>query len=358
MGVNRVNRVDTLRRFFETVAFSLVISALLYLGFPGQPYEHQLVYSIAIGIPIWAIIEFGRLVVMPNPDTGWPSGWGGPLLVTIAVVGGYFIGSYAGNAWFGRSGWMRNEDNHRISWLVTAVAGIAASAYFFFRGKTAYLHAHMQAAQRQAAEAQLKLLQSQLEPHMLFNTLANLRALIGTDPDRAQDMLDRMIAYLRATLGSSRVNMHPLQAEFDRLRDYLELMAVRMGPRLQYTLDLPAELAALPVPPLLLQPLVENAIKHGLEPKVQGGSITVRARLDGGLMTLDVLDTGVGLGSAPLSANGFGLAQVRERLLTTYGPQGAIEIIATPAGGTWARATFPINSAANQASNDTHSTYC
>lgn len=218
-----IHRVDTLRRFLETVAFSLVISALLYLGFPDQPYEHQLVYSIVIGIPIWAIIEFGRLVLMPNPDTGWLRGWGGPLLVT----------------------------------------------------------------------------------------LANLRALIGTDPDRAQEML-----------------------------------------------DLPAELAALPVPPLLLQPVVENAIKHGLEPKLQGGSITVRARLDGTLMTLDVLDTGVGLDPGRPSGDGFGLAQVRERLVTTYGPQGAIELIAAPAGGTWARAIFPINLEPNPSSHDSHSTYC
>ena len=91
-------------------------------------------------------------------------------------------------------------------------------------------------------------------------------------------MLDRLIAYLRATLAASRATTHPLQAEFDRLRDYLELMAVRMGPRLRYTLDLPPELATQPVPTLLLQPLVENGIRHGLEPKVDGGSITVRAR--------------------------------------------------------------------------------
>ena len=91
---------------------------------------------------------------------------------------------------------------------------------------------------------------------------------------------------------------------------------------------------------------------------MQGGSITVRARLDGTLMTLDVLDTGIGLDPEHLRDDGFGLAQVRERLVTTYGPQGAIELIATPEGGTWARATFPINSVPNPTSHDSHSTYC
>ena len=145
---------------------------------------------------------------------------------------------------------------------------------------------------------------------------------------------------------ASRSATHTLQAEFDRLHDYLALMAVRMGPRLAYTLDLPAELAALPVPTLLLQPLVENSIKHGLEPKVQGGSITVRARRAGSLLTLEVADTGVGMDSAQSATGdsaGFGLAQVRERLSTRYGTLASIEFGALAAGGTFATLKLPID---------------
>ena len=159
-------------------------------------------------------------------------------------------------------------------------------------------------------------------------------------------MLDRLIAYLRATLQASRSATHTLQAEFDRLQDYLELMAVRMGSRLAYTLDLPAELAALPVPTLLLQPLVENSIKHGLEPKVEGGSITVRARRAGSVLTLDVADTGVGVDSAqPATGDsaGFGMTQVRERLSTSYGTLAGIEFASLAAGGTFATLKLPIN---------------
>ena len=186
---------------------------------------------------------------------------------------------------------------------------------------------------------------------MLFNTLANLRMLIGTDPARAQEMLDRMIAYLRATLSASRSTEHPLSLEFERLRDYLELMAVRMGPRLAYTLDLPDSLRDVPVPPLLLQPLVENAIRHGLEPQVEGGHITVRAHSRSGpggpTLVIDVHDTGVGLPAAlapPGPGQSFGLAQVRERLATLHGAAGTLDLIAASAGGTSASVTFPLKS--------------
>jgi LytS/YehU family sensor histidine kinase len=224
-----------------------------------------------------------------------------------------------------------------------------------------------EAAQRQAAETQLRLLQSQLEPHMLFNTLANLRVLVGLDPVRAQAMLDHLIAYLRATLSASRAAAHPLATEFERVDDYLALMAVRMGPRLQVQLDLPEALRTLSVPPMLLQPLVENAIKHGLEPKVQGGRIEVQARLQAGQLCLRVRDTGVGLQPAPTpltaapmqapaappptlpahAVGGFGMTQVRERLATLYGSQAsAVLAPATDAeGGTVVTLLLPLATA-------------
>jgi len=192
---------------------------------------------------------------------------------------------------------------------------------------------------------------------MLFNSLANLRVLIALDPTRAQAMLDHLIAYLRATLTASRATHHPLADEFDRLRDYLELMAVRMGPRLRYTLDLPEALRQVPVPPLLLQPLVENAIRHGLEPQVAGGHISVRASVQPRApgtpqapatqyLVLEVTDSGVGGPGAtdpPASNTHFGLAQVRERLATLHGSAGTLDLIAASAGGTSASVRFPLN---------------
>ena len=177
---------------------------------------------------------------------------------------------------------------------------------------------------------------------MMFNTLANLRVLITLDPPRAQQMLDHLVDYLRATLTASRATAHPLRTEFERLRDYLELIKVRMGVRLSYTLDLAPELAELPLPPLLLQALVENAIKHGLEPKLEGGSITVRASRKADRVSLVVQDTGVGLdqNADAITTDGFGLVQVRERLQTHFGPTARLELIAMKPCGTSAEATF------------------
>jgi len=343
----RIDGIELLRHYLHTLAFCLAISAFLYFTSPEKPYEVPLVYSLCIGTVTWAIIDLGRHLFAPHRETGWPRGPGGLVLAMLGIVGGYFLGTFAADAWFGWSSWDQSPAQQRTSWIVTLLAGVAGSYYFYAQGRSNYLHGKMQEAERQAAEARLKLLETQLEPHMLFNTLANLRALIGADPAAAQEMLDRMIAYLRATLSASRGTLHPLAAEFGRLHDYLELMAVRMGPRLAYTLDLPPELAGQPVPTLLLQPLVENSIKHGLEPKVEGGRITVRARRDGSLLRLEVADTGVGIaahdtgpaGDAP--GGGFGQAQVRERLASTYGPRATLEFTAPAEGGTLTILTFP-----------------
>ena len=134
-----------------------------------------------------------------------------------------------------------------------------------------------------------------------------------------------------------------LAAEFERLDDYLALMAVRMGARLQVRLDLPDELRTLPVPPLLLQPLVENSIQHGLEPKVEGGRIEVAATREDKLLVLTVRDSGIGLSGGPARAGGgFGLSQVRERLATVYGGRARFHLSPAEGGGALARIEIPL----------------
>ena len=310
-------------------------------------------YSQCIGLAIWGLIDLGRLALTPDEPRQWRRLFA---IVPAGVVLGYLGGTLAGDTLLGKPGQglavLQSGQGPGLL-LMSLVVGAVCAYYFMSQARLASVReeaarasARAEAAQRQAAESQLKLLQTQLEPHMLFNTLANLRVLVGLDPARAQTMLDHLIAYLRATLSASRATLHPLQDEFDRLADYLALMAVRMGPRLAFSLDLPDELRAVPVPPLLLQPLVENSIRHGLEPKLAGGSISVQARQAGGHLFLAVTDTGVGCDKAtpPASgpgAGGFGLAQVRERLHTCYGDQSAIEIVAIPSGGTKVSVRFP-----------------
>ena len=327
LGV-KIDWLHLLRHFLQTAAFCLAVGALQYFFSSSESYEVPLVYSLAIGITTWAIIDFGRFALSPDADSGWPSGGKAILLIAGGITCGYAVGTLFGDHWFGRSSW-NGVGRYKLltSLVITLLSAGTAIAYFYVGGHNAALRARAQTAQRQAAENRLKLLQSQLDPHMLFNSLAVLRSLIATDPERAIAMLDRMNDYLRATLTASRATMHPLATEFARLADYLELMAVRMGPRLRYEIDLPPELADLPVPTLLLQPLVENSIRHGLEPKVEGGEVIVAARRAGDTLLLTVTDSGVGLARqvGPEAGHaGFGLTQVRERLQASYGDAAAL----------------------------------
>ncbi len=329
--MRQLDWLSKLQHLLQTMAFCLAIATVQYAFQPERPYAPPVAYSILIGFFTWAFIDLGRHLFASSTETGWPQGLAGVALVAGSIIAGYFLGTALADLACRSFGWyvggppVDRGANLRQSILITALAGIAGSFYFYAINKSAYLERKMVEARHHASEARLKLLETQLEPHMLFNTLANLRVLIGTDAARAQTMLDHMIAYLRATLNASRASAHPLQAEFDRLRDYLELMSIRMGARLRYTLDLPDALVAQRVPALLLQPLVENSIKHGLEPKVDGGSIHVSARMDGAQLVLEVTDTGVGLADAAAAPTGFGLAQVRERLANVYGDSATMD---------------------------------
>jgi hypothetical protein len=347
--VNRIDWVETLQHFVQVLAFCLVVATLQYAFQPDKPYAPPVVYSLFIGTSIWAIVDIGRVFFPSSARTGWPRGMSALMLVAAGIAGGWYIGNHIADYlcrtyhFYPAGGPLVNPAaDLRNSILITLLSGIAASYYFYSISRTAYFEKDLAEARKHVDEARLKLLETQLEPHMLFNTLANLRALIAVDPPRAQAMLDHMIAYLRATLNASRATSHSLQAEFDRIQDYLELMAIRMGPRLKFTLDLPGVLAQAKVPSLLLQPLVENAIQHGLEPKVGGGEIHVTARRDDGDVLLEVRDTGVGLsGDGPAHGKGFGTMQVRERLATLYGDRARIDFGSADAGGCRATIRYP-----------------
>ncbi len=336
-----------LRHGLITTAFCCAIALALTVSGQGA-WDVQLAYSLGIGVVSWLVIDLGRVLLAR--DAGWPHGWRGGALIAAGISTGYVLGSLIGSAYSGSVQLLPHQQGAMSALVITIAAGAGISFFFYSQSHARHLQAHMAQAQRDAAEARLKLLEAQLEPHMLFNTLANLRVLVATDPPRAQAMLDHLIAYLRATLSASRATTHALADEFERLRDYLELMAVRMGPRLSYQLDLPESLRSVAVPPLLLQPLVENAIRHGLEPQVQGGRISVRARTRPGpagpLLVVEVHDTGAGLAATPPAGeppgSHFGLAQVRERLATLYGTTATLELIAASAGGTSATVTFSL----------------
>lgn len=337
------NPATIARRALAAVVFNTVI-ALAITAVSGETLAVNMVYSQFIGLFIWGLIDGGRFVLHPG---GWPGAPRMAALVVGSVLLAYLLGSACANLLLGRPLLIGLNNFPRATLgfvLMSLSAGGFGAYYFTSREMLARARLAGEEAQRQASEARLRLLESQLEPHMLFNTLANLRALIGTDPERALAMLDRLNDFLRATLKASRADAsaghHTLADEFARLRDYLELMAVRMGPRLRYTLDLPDALSHQSVPPLLLQPLVENCIRHGLEPSREGGEIRVVARLGAGGLELEVSDTGVGCEAEP--AAGFGLSQVRERLTTAYPGRAALAWHSAPGAGTRALLTLPL----------------
>jgi hypothetical protein len=361
-------RAATWRRLRQQAPRQLMVVSLLCIGigllltaFRGRGLGVHLTYSFCIGFTCMAFTQalrlgfaawsdtLRRLRRLPPATSGFESGWRGIVPATVgAMVPAMPIGLAIADALTGfNSGnvFSWRDPDSRVTMVMTLLGtGLSVFAISSIE-KLAGARAAEQAAQRLAAENQLRLLQSQLEPHMLFNTLANLRVLIGLDPTQAQAMLDRLIAFLRSTLEASRSASHPLAAEFERTADYLALMGIRMGPRLAVKLDLPPALAPLPVPPLLLQPLVENAIKHGLEPQVQGGRIEVAARAEGGELVLTVHDSGAGPGVVPVAAapgSRFGLVQIRERLATLHRERASLVLAAAPGGGTTATIRMPL----------------
>jgi signal transduction histidine kinase len=203
-------------------------------------------------------------------------------------------------------------------------------------------HAQQLAGLRHALlAAELKALQAQVEPHFLYNTLANTRYLARQDPERAAQMLEHLIAYLHSALPDMRSRESTLGREFGLAGHYLALMAIRFGERLQYRLDCPDGLADMPVPPLLLMTLVENAVKHGVERKPGPVSVTLDAQAAGAAVTITVGDDGAGPGATVLGS-GVGLHNLRQRIAALYGSAAAFDLRRTPAGVTEAVLTLPL----------------
>ncbi len=197
---------------------------------------------------------------------------------------------------------------------------------------------------RQVVEARMAAMQAQVEPHFLFNTLASIDHLIETDPPRASTMQKNLIALLRASMPSMRDSnpaQHNLGREMAVIRPYLEILKVRMEDRLQATINVPEGLLSAEFPPMMIQSLVENAIKHGLEPKAEGGTLAVSAEIVHGRLAVTVADTGLGFGRADTAGTGVGLSNIRERLKLLYGDKASMVVADNLPSGTVVTLTVP-----------------
>lgn len=353
--------VSRIRRFMidmaAVAAFNVLCAVVVtYIMRVGSSFFDNLVFSMCIGLLAETFIDGGRLVTW---GTGAPPRIPFFALIAVSAPAAYVLGMIAGAHILGIpvGNVLHTTAQHVNGTLILTVLGCAFATWLFWnQGKLAELKAQAEAEkarsaaiEKQAMQAQLQLLQAQIEPHMLFNTLANLQGLIAMDAQRAQHMLQQLIEYLRATLSSSRAERTTVENEFSLLSAYLGLMSVRMGHRLSYNVQLPESLRDIMIPPMLLQPLVENAIKHGLEPKVEGGHIDVTAIEGKGLLTLTVADTGLGFDSSDSDGSDksrahIGLANVRERLHALYGERASVLLTPNTPSGVVARLTIPVTS--------------
>lgn len=344
-----------LRRFVADLGITCIFNtaialAITYLMRVNTSFYISLVVSMCIGLLMVSIVDGGRLLIW---GTGKPPRLPFFLLFLLALPSSQFLGNATASWILGipRENISAVGSNNMVSFMTLFLLTCIAITWFFWsRGKMEYLKAQAEAEkaraaaiEKQAIQAQLQMLQAQIEPHMLFNTLANLQGLIAVDAQRAQHMLDQLIQYLRATLASSRSERTTLAHEFSLMDAYLSLMQVRMGARLTYSLNLPEALRTREVPPMLMQPLVENAIRHGIEPKLDGGHIDVTARREAGMLCLRIADTGLGLDARPAGAHGtqVGLANIRDRLRALYGERASFVLAPGAPQGTVAELRIP-----------------
>jgi len=343
---------DVIYTFIWSAALGLVFWAMAMAVSPRSRTLEYFVWNQivaqSVGYSIHALFELGGLLRID----AWVrrSGWIAKtfyysFVSTAGLLLGFFIVSLVLDpAMF--INWLRNP-----GMLATMTGGsifisIVMSTVLYQLARRASAEAELEREkarteriEREAVLANLRALQAQIEPHFLFNTLANVTSLIDPDPAKARRMLECFIRFLRASLGATRMESTTLGAERELIASYLEVLQVRMEGRLRYSVDVPPDLASYALPSLLLQPLVENAIRHGLEPKVEGGEVTMRARREGGKVVVEICDSGVGF--APTTRGGVGLTNLRERLRLLFGDSASLEITDAPGAGSRVSVSLP-----------------
>jgi signal transduction histidine kinase len=346
MAPTSFTRAQSFRR---TLALTLALSAalgVLTTALPNFRLRQSLPFSLCIGLSIF-LVSWGFKLARGVTALDWKSSM-------AAVPIGVLIGTVTGSLAAGFDPWRMLRDHPDFLMACVALSlvfGTAVSYYFYSRGALAEADAARRqeelarlAYERQLAEANLKMLQAQIEPHFLFNSLSNVLGLIAVEPRKAERMLQDLTDYLRASLLRTRSGRVTLAEELELVRAQLGIQSVRMGSRLRYAIEVAPGLGALELPPLILQPIVENAIEHGLEPSAEGGEVRVAAtRVDGSLL-LEVRDTGVGF--SPDAGPGVGLGNVRSRLEAVYRGRASLTVQPLAPRGVRVRIAIPLDAPA------------
>jgi sensor histidine kinase YesM len=307
----------------------------------AQAWGEYFVQVALIGVALLAAIVAVEQAT-PQSRAARAALLGGALLLPVLLLVALFGWYYSGN-WLPASPWQLLGETLKFSALGAFAYGVRALERHAERAdaQALALDTAQRELQRQAQAAQLQLLQAQIEPHFLFNTLANVRRLYRQRPVAGSEAIDNLMAYLRAALPQVRRTESTLAEEFDLVQAYLQLFRVRMGARLRFTLDLPPPLRGVPFPPMLLVTLAENAIKHGLAPSELGGSVRIAAQVAGDRLEVSVADDGVGFGGASSSGSGVGLVNIRRQLAARYGQRARLVIEPAVSSGVNVRVTLP-----------------
>lgn len=308
--------------FLATFAYCTAIAGLLTLLSPKEGFWHEFIFAQCIGFSI-SLINSLALSRMPPGKLRYVA-----LSVTlpISIVVGVAVAIRLTGS---------GDEVYSNAWqplLIGLFFGIIASITFILFERIGQLNLEVKQRQlsqiesaKREMEAQLKMLQAQIEPHFLFNTLANVSSLIDNDPLLSKKLLERLNDWLRVALTRARSDHTTLGDELDMLDNYLQILKIRFGERLRWTMDVPEDVRGLAFPPMLLQPLVENAVRHGIGLKIGGGEIMIRAVIKKTGLCIEVNDSGVGL-SGDVDVGGTGLANVRARLATLFGEAGKLTL--------------------------------
>lgn len=316
-----------------TLMFNTAIAGVLSLLMPDVSFRHNLIYSHSIGLSISLLSYLVVTVIQGRRKRIAALAFSLPISVAIGVTLAQSIS--------GVGSW---SDPH-------AWQSMPIGLFFGLIGAIAYLlnervEAEVKQGQlikseseKREIEAHLKLLQAQIEPHFLFNTLANVGSLIDSDPRLAKQLLERLNDWLRVALARARSERTTLGDELDMLENYLEILKIRFGERLRWHIEVPEEARRSAFPPMLLQPLVENALRHGIEPKLGGGVIGIRTSMENEMLRIEVSDNGLGV--SYLDSSGTGLLNIRARLAALFGEAGTLTLQANAEGGATATLVLP-----------------
>jgi sensor histidine kinase YesM len=319
-----IDRKHVLKALSYTVLFNTLIAVLLTGIEYGGGLVINFIVSQCIGLSICSCVLIAHFLTKSAK----------PFIQLVIIITALAIGSVVG-ALFGSVAVGINPSEYFQEYsffqmiLLGILFGSIISYFFFSREKISATETLIQkerirrlSSEKKAVETNLRLLQAQIEPHFLFNTLSNILSLFETDLEKGKHMLEDLIHYLRTSLSKTRGDTTTIGQEVEMIRAYMNIFKVRMGDRLKYKIDIQDKIKGIQFSPMLIQPLVENAIKHGLDPKIEGGEVFIRAEENGEILRLEIADTGVGLYEE--GNLGTGLANIRERLQSLYGDKGRL----------------------------------